>query len=105
MMLPGLTRTAVLALALFLSGCAQKTGDAVITGKEHFPAAEPGTTPGKRQLSNPQWIINVEMVKGGRKIDVHVDETEWQRRTKGERVLVSYSEGKYTGTVWGAEIK
>ena len=95
----------LLAATIALAGCAQRTGDAIVTGKEHVAPVQEGATPDSRATSEHQWIVNVEMISGGRKIAVRVDQAQWEKINTGDRVIVSYSEGKYTGTVWGAEIK
>lgn len=45
------------------------------------------------------------MRDGVRIIRVPVDLPEWEKAKVGDRVKVSYSQGKYTGTVWASELK
>lgn len=102
-----------LIFLLALSGCEKKDGLAVIIGKEHVAAmeAEKTESPARSQDTDPravsheQWIINVRMVEDGRKIDVRVDQAQWEKAREGDRVHVKYQTGKYTGTVWAAEIE
>ena len=39
-----------------------------------------------------------------RRIDVQADQEQWKKLKIGDRVKVSYRQGKYTGTVWSAQI-
>ena len=64
-----------------------------------------GTSKDPRATTNEQWIVRVELISGGRKIDVHTDRVRYEKVKPGDRVEVAYREGKYTGTVWNAEIK
>ena len=57
-----------------------------------------------RATSDEQWIVSVRMIEGGRQIDVRVDQPQWEKLKINDRVHVTYREGKYTGTVWSAEI-
>lgn len=74
---------------MLFSGCSQQTGDAMVIGKEQ----------------GAKWILQVEMRDGGRKISVPVDQARWEKTTPGETVIVSYTEARLTGTVWGAEVQ
>lgn len=96
----------LIVLSVFiLSACAQKTGDAIVTGKEHIEAADNSTPQSDRATNREQWIVTVETRRGGRKINVQTDQSQWDKLKVGDGVLVSYREGKYTGTVWDAEIR
>jgi hypothetical protein len=57
-----------------------------------------------RATGDEQWIVSVRMIEGGRAIDVRMDQPQWQKLKINDRVHVTYREGKYTGTVWSAEI-
>lgn len=52
-----------------------------------------------------QWRVTVQMAEGGREFNVQAERPQWEKLKVGDRVKVSYREGKYTGTIWGAEIK
>ena len=85
-----------------LMACTQKSGDAIVLSKEHI-AAIPAT---KEQAAQPEyWVVKVEMVSDLRKVDVRVEQARWDTVKAGDRLAVSYSQGKYTGTVWGSEIR
>jgi hypothetical protein len=64
-----------------------------------------GTGRDPRAREHEQWIVTVQLVHGGRRFNVHTDRSPWEKLKVGDRVNVSYREGKYTGTVWSAEIK
>jgi hypothetical protein len=61
--------------------------------------------PNPRATHNEQWIVDVEMVAGGRKIAVRVDQPRFEKLSIGDRVKVVYRVGKYTNTVWDSKIK
>jgi hypothetical protein len=63
-----------------------------------------GTSRDPRALKDEQWLVTVRMLDDGRRIQVHADQTQWEKLRKNDRVKVTYRVGKYTGTVWGAEI-
>ena len=45
------------------------------------------------------------MVADGRQFNVQADRPQWEKLKDGDRITVSYRVGKYTKTVWGAEIR
>lgn len=45
------------------------------------------------------------MIDSGRQFTVQADQAQWEKLKDGDRVKVSYRQGKYTGTVRGAESK
>jgi len=40
-----------------------------------------------------------------RRFNIPIDRAHYDKVTIGDRIKVKYREGKYTGTVWGAEIE
>ena len=66
---------------------------------------ERGTTRDPRALSHEQWIVKVRMVDDGRTFQVPADQTKWEKLRENDRIKVRYRTGKYTGTVWAAEIE
>jgi hypothetical protein len=66
---------------------------------------ERGTSRDPRALSHEQWIVKVRMLDDGRTIQVPADQTKWEKLRENDRVKVRYRTGKYTGTVWAAEIE
>lgn len=63
-----------------------------------------GTSRDPRAMSDEQWLVKVQMVSDLRRFDVHTDQAHWDKVKIGDRIKVSYRQGKYTGTVWSAEI-
>jgi hypothetical protein len=45
------------------------------------------------------------MIADRRQFNVHADRSQWEKVKDGDRLSVSYRVGKYTKTVWGAEIR
>jgi hypothetical protein len=66
-----------------------------VRGTSKDPRAYPG---------HEQWRISVRMVEGGRAFTVRAEQRQFEKLKAGDRVKVRYREGKYTGTVWSAEI-
>ena len=97
----------VLALLLMgLGGCDKKSGDAVVIGKDHVAAVKQGEEIKDEWATNrEQWIVKIRMIDNGRTIEVHVDRAQWEKLRERVRVKVTYRVGKYTGTVWDAEIE
>jgi hypothetical protein len=63
-----------------------------------------GTSRDPRALKDEQWIVKVRTVEDGRTFQVQADQTQWRKLRENDRVKVKYRTGKYTGTVWAAEI-
>jgi hypothetical protein len=63
-----------------------------------------GPTVDPRSTDHEQWILKVELAQGGRRMDVRVEHARWDKLKIGDRVHVTYREGKYTGTVWSADL-
>ena len=64
-----------------------------------------GTSRDPRALKHEQWIVKVRMVDDGRTFQVPADKAKWEKLRENDRVKVRYRTGKYTGTVWAAEIE
>jgi hypothetical protein len=64
-----------------------------------------GTNRDPRALKHEQWIVKVRMLDNGRTFQVPADQARWEKLRESDRVKVRYRTGKYTGTVWGAEIE
>lgn len=98
----------VALLILLLGGvaCQKKSGDAVVVGKEHIAALKEGQkVTDSRATDNEQWIVGVNLINGGRHIDVRATKSQFQKLKRGDRVKVVYHVGKYSDTVWDAEIR
>jgi len=66
-----------------------------VRGTSKDPRAQPG---------HEQWRMIVQMVVGGRSFMVQAQQAQYERFKVGDRVKVRYRKGKYTDTVWSAEI-
>jgi len=64
-----------------------------------------GTGKDPRALTSEQWLVRVQLISGGRKIDVHANREQYEKVKAGDHVGLTYREGNYTGTIWSAEIK
>ena len=64
-----------------------------------------GTSRDPRALSHEQWIVKVRMLDNSRTFQVPADQAKWEKLRENDRVKVRYRTGKYTGTVWAAEIE
>jgi hypothetical protein len=64
-----------------------------------------GTNRDPRALQHEQWLVKVRMLDNGRTFQVPADQAKWEKLRENERVKVRYRTGKYTGTVWAAEIE
>ena len=123
-----------LALAALggLAACEKRSGEAVVLGKEHIAAAIESTTPSDdtnrnrddeitvdtyvmkrevrgtgrdpRALKDEQWLVKVRMIFDRRTFNVPAEKAQFEKLNDGDRVQVGYRVGKYTGTVWAAEI-
>jgi len=64
-----------------------------------------GTSRDPHALQHEQWIVKVRMLDNGRTFQVPADQAKWEKLRENDRVKVKYRTGKYTGTVWAAEIE
>ena len=64
-----------------------------------------GTSRDPRALKHEQWIVKVRILDDGRTFQVPSDQAKWEKLRENDRVKVRYRTGKYTGTVWAAEIE
>jgi hypothetical protein len=64
-----------------------------------------GTSRDPRASKDEQWIVKVRMLDNGRTFQVPADQAQWKKLRENDRIKVRYRTGKYTGTVWAAEIE
>ena len=64
-----------------------------------------GTSRDPRALQHEQWIVKVRMLDNGHTFQVPSDRAKWEQLRENDRVKVKYRTGKYTGTLWAAEIE
>ena len=89
-----------------LGGCEKKSGHAVVIGKDYIAAVKQGEEiKDERATNHEQWIVKVRMLDNSRTIEIHADRAQWDKLRENDRVKVTYRVGKYTGTVWDAEIE
>ena len=63
-----------------------------------------GTSRDPRALTSEQWRVTVRTVTDGRTIVVQAAQKQFDQLKEAERIRVRYRTGKYTDTVWSAEI-
>ena len=74
-------------------------------GKDYVAAVKQGEEiKDARATNHEQWIVKVRMRDNGRLIEVRADRSHWEKLRENDQVKVTYRTGKYTGTVWDAEI-
>ena len=64
-----------------------------------------GTNRDPRALKDEQWLVKVRMIYDRRTINVQAKQAQFDKLNEGDEVKVRYQLGKYTKTVWGAEIE
>jgi hypothetical protein len=64
-----------------------------------------GTSRDPRALKDEQWLVKVRMIQDGRTFNVQAEQAQFDKLKEGDRVQVRYRFGKYTKTVWAAEIE
>jgi hypothetical protein len=64
-----------------------------------------GTSRDPRAFKHERWLVKVRMLDNGRTFQVSADQARWTKLRKNDRVKVRYRTGKYTRTVWAAEIE
>jgi len=64
-----------------------------------------GTSRDPRASKDKQWLVKVRMLDNGRTFQVPAEQAKWEKLRENDRVKVRHRTGKYTGTVWAAEIE
>ena len=64
-----------------------------------------GTSLDPRAFKDDQWLVKLRMSYDGRTSNVQADKGQFDKLKEGDRVQVRYRLGKYTKTVWGAQIE
>ena len=64
-----------------------------------------GTSKDPRAKDEEQWRIEVQIVDNGQSQTIHTDRAHYDKLKVGDRIKIAYYQGKYTGTVWAAEIE
>ncbi len=63
-----------------------------------------GTSRDPRAIDREQWIVRLEMIQDLRKLTVFTERARWEKLKVGDRVKVTYRQGKYTGSIWSVNI-
>jgi hypothetical protein len=63
-----------------------------------------GTGLDPRATKHEQYLVKVQTTNDGRTFNVPTDQKRFRELTLGSRVLVEYRTGKYTGSIWAAEL-
>src|SRR5207237_4880823 len=96
----------VLFLMISLIGCEKRNRDRIVIRKDYVAAVKQDEEiKDERAANHEQWIVKVRMRDNGRRIEVRADRAQWEKLRENERVKITYRIGKYTGTVWDAEIR
>lgn len=64
-----------------------------------------GTSRDPRALKREQWIVKVRVSDNGRIFQVPADQTRWESLHENDRIRIRYRTGRYTRTIWAAEIE
>jgi hypothetical protein len=64
-----------------------------------------GTGKDPRAYVDEQWLVKVALAKGGREFTVRTDRAHYNKVKVGDRIKVTYHQGKWTRTVWSAGIE
>jgi hypothetical protein len=64
-----------------------------------------GTGKDPRAKDVEQWRIEVQIVDNGRSQTLLTDRAHYDKLKVGDQIKIAYYQGKYTGTVWAADIE
>ena len=96
---------AVVLPLLVLGGCAKHTQTGVVLSKEYRPPAPVGEKSGAKPEMIPEvWVVNTRL-RDGLTFSAYVEHAQWLRLEIGDRVRVTYKQGKYTHTVWTSTLE
>ena len=79
-------------------------GDEIAVDQYVMKPEDRGTERDPRAAHNEQWIVKVRTTDTGRTFNVQSNQTQFGKLKTGDRVQVRYRVGKYTKTVWAAQI-
>jgi hypothetical protein len=63
-----------------------------------------GTGLDPRALKDEQWLLKIRTTTDGRTFNVPTDQQHFHQLKLGSRVVVEYRAGKYTDSIWAAEL-
>lgn len=64
-----------------------------------------GTSRDPRAGKDEQWIVKLQMISDQRLLRAFLDKARWEKLKVGDRVKVTYKQGKYTGSIWSVNIE
>lgn len=64
-----------------------------------------GTGKDPRAKNEEQWRIQIQIADLGLSKTIQTDRAHYDKLKIGDRIRVAYYQGKYTGTVWAADIE
>jgi co-chaperonin GroES (HSP10) len=64
-----------------------------------------GTSKDPRAKNEEQWRLEIQIVALGHSKTIQTDRAHYDKLKVGDRIKVAYYQGKYTGTVWTADIE
>ena len=64
-----------------------------------------GTSRDPRARDNEQWMVKLQMLSDLRQLTAFPDKARWEKLKVGDRVKVTYQQGKYTGSIWSVSIE
>jgi hypothetical protein len=64
-----------------------------------------GTSRDPRAHKDEQWIVKLQMIDDLRRLTAFPDKARWDKLKVGDRVKVTYKQGKYTGSIWSVTIE
>ncbi|MEY2481807.1 MAG: hypothetical protein QOK24_335 [Verrucomicrobiota bacterium] len=64
-----------------------------------------GTSRDPRAHEGEQWIVKLQMISDLRRLTAFPDKARWENLKVGDRVKVTYKQGKYTGSIWSVDIE
>ena len=92
-----------------MAGCEPQFGvrrDSEGSGGEVLhPITLAGGNSGRRGRYQPAGLVLGVGAENGRTFQVPAEQAKWEKLRENDQVKVKYRTGKYTGTVWAAEIE
>lgn len=64
-----------------------------------------GTSRDPRAQNDEQWMVKLQMISDLRVLTAFPDKARWEKLKVGDRVKVTYKQGKYTGSIWSVSIE
>jgi hypothetical protein len=64
-----------------------------------------GTSRDPRAQESEQWMVKLQMISDLRRLTAFTDKARWEKLKTGDRVKVTYKQGKYTGSIWSVNIE